>query len=221
MPQTGMSNPGRARALIESNAREAADLVGELTLLLDRAGNGDPSIAAARMLARRIADRLGQVMTLERWAQGSVVRADTWSPIDVVEELEHEAVALVGARIDVQVVVPQLVPQCWYFDRELVTMTLGNALHSALRHATAELTLELLLHDGYLGFRVQDDAGAYPGELIDDALPSFELGDMNCNALGIHFARQVAHAHVNGARRGRLDLANQSTAGTSFTLWLP
>src|SRR5690606_5212823 len=51
------------QALIESNAREAADLAGELILLLDRAAAEPPCLAAARMVTRRLSDRLGQVVT--------------------------------------------------------------------------------------------------------------------------------------------------------------
>jgi len=213
---------GSARTLIESNAREAADLVGELTLLLDRLGSENPYLAAARMVTRRISDRLGQVMTLERLSRCGSIRADAWSPIDIVEELEHEALALAGKRIGVEVRAPELVPQYWFFDRELVTMTLGNALHSALVHASDAIALEFGLQDGYLGFSVLDDAGAYPSELLDEGPSRFDRGEMNGNALGIHFARLVAASHVNAGRKGRLELANRSDRpGTRFTLWLP
>jgi len=211
-----------ARTLIESNAREAADLVGELTLLLDRVGNDNPYLAAARMVTRRISDRLGQVMTLERLARSGGIRADAWSPIDVVEELEHEAIALAGRRIEVEVRAPELVPQFWFFDRELVTMTLGNALHSALVHASGAVALEFGLQNGYLGFSVLDDAGAFPAELMEEGPLRLDRGELNGNALGVHFARLVAASHVNAGRKGRLELANRpDRPGTRFTLWLP
>jgi len=211
-----------ARTLIESNAREAADLVGELTLLLDRVGNENPYLSAARMVTRRIADRLGQVMTLERLARSGGIRADAWSPIDVVEELEHEAITLAGRRIEIEVRAPDLVPQFWFFDRELVTMTLGNALHSALVHASSAVALEFGLQDGYLGFSVLDDAGAFPAELMEDGPLRLDRGELNGNALGVHFARLVAASHVNAGRKGRLELVNRpDRPGTRFTLWLP
>ena len=88
-----------ARALIEANAQEATDLIGELTLLLDRIGNESAYIAAARMVTRRIADRLGQLVTLQRLERGGGVRPDMWSPIAVLEELEHEAIALEDSEV--------------------------------------------------------------------------------------------------------------------------
>jgi hypothetical protein len=217
-----MTEPASTRALIESNAREAADLAGELMLLLDRAGAEAQCLPAARMVTRRLSDRLGQVMTLERLMRPGGIRADAWSPIDVVEELEHEAVSLAGSRIAINVNAPELVPQFWFFDRELVSMALHSALHSALVYARATVTLEFRINDGYLGFSVLDDAGSFPAELLSEAPPRAERGECNGNALGIHFARLVAASHVSSSRRGRIELANRAEgSGTRFTLWLP
>jgi hypothetical protein len=212
---------GSARALIESNAREAADLVGELTLLLDRAAAVAHCLPAARMVTRRLSDRLGQVMMLERLARAGGIRPDAWSPVELVEELEHEAVSLAGSRIAVDVHAPNLVPQFWFFDRELVAMALHNALHSALVYASSAVTLEFRMSDGYLGFGIRDDAGSFPDELLLDAPLRAERGECNGNALGIHFARLVAASHASQQRRGRVELANRSGGGTCFTLWLP
>ena len=211
---------GSARALIESNAREAADLVGVLTLLLDRSDS--ESLAAARMVTRRLSDRLGQLMSLERMMRSGGIRPDTWSPVDVVEELEHEAISLAGGRVDVHVRAQELVPQCWFFDRELVTMTLGNALHNALTYASAAVTLEFCMKDGCLGFSILDDGGAFPAELLVDGPPPLQRGECNGNALGVYFARLVAATHVNDGRKGRVELVNRLDGpGTRFTLWLP
>ena len=214
--------PRDARALIEANAHEASDLIGELTLLLDRIGNESAYIAAARMVTRRIADRLGQLMTLERLERGGGVRPEMWSPIGVLEELEHEAIALAGHRMDISVRTPDLVPQYWFFDRELAAMVLGNALHSALTHATRSVMLELRMRDGQLGFCIADDGGAFPAVLVGPAPQAFERGEINGNALGIHFARVVAAAHAYRGRCGSVELSNNSAGpGTRFTLWLP
>ncbi len=211
-----------ARALIQSNAREAADLAGELTLLLDRAGADGDCLPAARMVTRRLSDRLGQAMVLERLLRPGGIRPDAWSPIDLVEELEHEAVSLAGRRLAVSVSAPDLVPQYWFFDRELVTLVLHNALHSALVYARGAVTLEFGIDEGYLGFGILDDAGAFPPEVMSDALPRIERGECNGNALGIHFARLVAASHASQGRRGRIELANRTGgSGTRFTLWLP
>jgi hypothetical protein len=209
------------RALIDSNAREAADLVGELTLLLDRSGAEPQCLAAARMLTRRLSDRLGQVSLLQRLAHAGGIRTDAWSPIELVEELEHEAVSLAGSRIAIDVRAPDLVPQCWFFDRELVSMALNNALHSALVYASSALALELRLLDGHLGFGIQDDAGSFPAALLRDEPLRADRGECNGNALGIHFARVVAASHSSRGRQGRVELANRCGGGTSFTLWLP
>jgi len=215
--------PGATRALIASNSREAADLVGELTLLLDRAVNDRSLLGVARMVTRRLSDRIGQATMLERLANVGGYRPDAWSPIEIVEELEHEAVSLAGSRVDVNVVAPDLVPQYWFFDRELVTMALGGALHNALTHAVRSVSLEYAVREGCFGVSVVDDAGAFPLELLQQGTrPLLERGELNGNALGVHFARLVAMLHVNGGRPGRVELQNRSDApGTRFTLWLP
>ena len=214
--------PRNARALIEANAHEATDLIGELTLLLDRISNESAYVAAARMVTRRIADRLGQLMTLERLERGGGMHADMWSPIALLEELEHEAIALAGNRMDISVRTPDLVPQYWFFDRELAGMVLGNALHSALTHATRSVVLELQLRDGRLGFCICDDGGGFPQALVAAAPQPFERGEINGNALGIHFARLVAAAHTYAGRCGSVELSNRTDGpGTRFVLWLP
>jgi signal transduction histidine kinase len=220
-PDAGI-DPAGARALIQSNAREAADLAGELMLLLDRAGAEAQCLPAARMVTRRLSDRLGQAVILERLMRPGGLRPDAWSPIELVEELEHEAVSLAGSRIAINVSAPDLVPQYWFFDRELVSMVLHNALHSALVYARGAVTLEFQIDAGYLGLSVLDDAGAFPPEVLCEAPPRVERGELNGNALGIHFARLVAASHAAAGRRGRIELANRAGgAGTRFTLWLP
>lgn len=213
---------GSTRALIESNSREATDLVAQLTLLLDHMEAEPENLVAARMVTRRLSDRLAQAGTLERLAGSGSCQPDAWSPIEVIEELEHEAVSLVGDRIDVRVVAPDLVPQYWFFDRELVATALLGILHAALLHAVDAVDLEFGMHEGCLGFTICDDSGSFPAELLDHEPARLERGECNGNALGIHFARLVAALHVNQGRKGRVQLENRTGgAGTRVTLWLP
>lgn len=210
------------RGLIESNAREATDLVAQLVLLLDQLATAPENLSTARMVARRLADRLAQAGTLERLGAGVGLRPDGWSPIELIEELEHEALALTDGRLDVRVLAPDLVPQFWFFDRELVATVLSSALHSALSHASNWVSLEFGMRDGFLGFAIGDDAGAFPATLVDEELAYFDRGECNGNALGIHFARLVAALHVDKSRQGYVELRNRpASSGTVFTLWLP
>lgn len=213
---------GSTRALIESNAREATDLVAQLMLLLDHLEAEPENLVSARMVTRRLSDRLAQAGTLERLTGSGGCHPDAWSPIEVIEELEHEAVSLVGDRIDVRVVAPDLVPQCWFFDRELVATALLGILHAALLHAVESVDIEFGMREGCLGFSISDDSGSFPVELLDQEPASLERGECNGNALGIHFARLVAALHVNRGRPGQVELVNRpGGAGTSVTLWLP
>jgi hypothetical protein len=210
------------RELIESNAREAADLAGELVLLLDRAGREPACLADARLVTRRLSDRLGQAKVLERLAGGGGIRVDACAPIEVLEELEHEALALAAGRLAIEVGVPDLAPQCWFFDRELVSMALRSALHSALAYAQRMVRVDFCIEGDYLGFGILDDAGAFPEGLLRAASSPQEAGDYNGNALGIHFARVVAARHAHAGRQGHVELRNRKVrGGTRFRLWLP
>lgn len=220
--RAGTALAGPTRALIESNAREATDLVAQLTLLLDHMDTEPGNLEAARMVTRRLSDRLAQAGTLERLSGKGACHPDAWSPIEVVEELEHEAVSLVGGRIEIRVVALDLVPQYWFFDRELVATALLGLLHAALVHAVQTVDIEFGMREGRLGFTICDDAGAFPEELLDHEPLQLERGECNGNALGVHFARLVAMLHVNQERSGQLELVNRSGgAGTRVTLWLP
>lgn len=213
---------GSTQALIESNAREATDLVAQLTLLLDHMDAEPENLVAARMVTRRLSDRLAQAGTLERLAGSGGCHPDAWSPIELIEELEHEAVALVGDRIDVRVHAPDLVPQYWFFDRELVATALLGLLHAALLHAVQAVDIEFGMQDGCLGFTICDDCGSFPPELLDHEPARLVRGECNGNALGVHFARLVAALHADQGRQGRVTLVNRPVgAGTRVTLWLP
>lgn len=210
------------RALIDFNAREATDLVAQLTLLLDHLDSEPENLLSARMVTRRLSDRLAQAGTLERLASSGGCHPDAWSPIELIEELEHEAVSLAGDRIDVRVLAPDLVSQYWFFDRELVATALLGALHAALLHAVEAVDLEFGMRDGMLGFTIGDDSGAFPQSVLAQEAVHFERGEFNGNTLGVHFARLVAALHVNQGRAGCIELANRTAGkGTRLTLWLP
>lgn len=209
--------------LIESNAREAADLVCELTLLLDRVDRKDETLAGARLVTRRIADRLGQIVWLRRVETGgSASNPDAWSPLELLEELEQEALSLAAGRVEIACHTPDLLPQYWFLDRELTTATLRNALHSALVYARERVTLGVSSRDGWLGFSVEDDGGGFPAHVLAPATANDEADRCNGNTLGILFARAAADAHRSGERTGRVELANRDDGpGTRFVLWLP
>jgi len=210
------------RVLIDSNAREAADLTGELVLLLERAGREPACLADARLVTGRLSDRLGQAKVLERWLAGAGVHADAWAPLELLEELEYEALGLAAGALEVEVGVPELAPPCWCFDRELVSLALRSALHSAMAYAHRCVRLELALAGGYLGFSVGDDHGAFPAAVLQAAATPAAAGECNGNALVIHFARVVAVGHARHGRHGRIELENRADgAGTRFALWLP
>jgi len=210
------------QTLLASNAHEIKNLVGQLTLALDRlALDGEPA-RGVRLLARRIGDRMVQLLTLYK-LQGERLspRIESNFPADFIDELALEARSLAAGRVAVESV-PTRAEDFWFFDRELAQMAMLNALHNALAYAREKIVLSASVREGYLVLGVEDDGGGFPEQVLASQSQAFVGAGCNGTGLGLYFADVVAKAHVNRGREGRLVLANRApNRGTSFELWLP
>lgn len=113
----------------------------------------------------------------------------------------------------------------WYFDRDLVTGILINALNNAYNYTTDKIQLSATIVNNFLELRVEDNGRGYPsGMLIDDGVVSnkgisFSSGS---TGLGFYFSSRVAHMHKNGDRQGTLTIENGGTyGGGCFVVRLP
>lgn len=208
--------------LIAANIHEMKNLVGEMTLVMDRIGDRSVETATARLLSRRVSDRMVQILTLYRMSNGrTCIDGADHAPADLLQEVAAEAEVLACPGVRVELDVGQA-PPWWWLDRELVQMALANATHNALRYAGGCIGLSVRGVDGGIAFRVEDDGGGFPDAVLDSARGGFRDSSASGTGLGLHFAQVVAEAHRCDTCAGRLTLENRNgTPGTVVTLWLP
>lgn len=113
----------------------------------------------------------------------------------------------------------------WYFDRDLLTGVLINALNNAYNYTSDKIRVAVGIDDGYLELRVEDNGEGYPENmLLNDAILadksiSFSSGS---TGLGFYFSSRVAKMHKNGNRQGSLTIENGGAfGGGCFVLRLP
>lgn len=112
----------------------------------------------------------------------------------------------------------------WYFDKELLSGALNNALNNSIQHTADQLRLMARIVDGQLEIRVEDNGGGYPDSLLHAALAAnkginFYRGS---TGLGMYFSMMVANLHQNKGHNGSLSIENGGTfGGGCFVLRLP
>lgn len=117
-------------------------------------------------------------------------------------------------------------PDCyWYFDRDLVTGVLINALNNAYNYTKDKIRVVASVDDGFLELRVEDNGRGYPPNMLrNDGVASnkgvsFSSGS---TGLGFYFSSQVARLHKNGDRQGTLTIENGGAfGGGCFVVRLP
>lgn len=112
----------------------------------------------------------------------------------------------------------------WYFDRDLLTGVLINALNNAYNYTQDKIHIIAHVKDGMLEIRVEDNGRGYPKSMLlenvaDNKGVSFSTGS---TGLGFYFSSQVARMHKNAGKQGRLAIENGGTfGGGCFVLSLP
>ncbi|MEW5902748.1 MAG: HAMP domain-containing sensor histidine kinase [Pseudomonadota bacterium] len=116
-------------------------------------------------------------------------------------------------------------PGCfWYFDRDLVSGVLINALNNAYNYTQDQIRLAARIHDGALEIRVEDNGRGYPPAMLQERITksksiNFRTGS---TGLGFYFSSRVAEMHRNGDRLGALTIENGGAfGGGCFVLTLP
>ena len=117
----------------------------------------------------------------------------------------------------------------WYFDRELVSGILNNAINNASRYTKSEILVaarevEICAHP-YIEISVHDNGLGYP-ESILKLEPSDIQNNLNfktgSTSLGLYFASQVAALHHQNEKQGYIALENGGKLGGGvFNLYLP
>ncbi|MCH2157721.1 MAG: HAMP domain-containing histidine kinase [Oleiphilaceae bacterium] len=117
----------------------------------------------------------------------------------------------------------------WFFDRELVSGIINNALNNASRYTKAKIKITAksitIDADEYLEISINDDGQGYPKSILEIE-PDEVLNNINfksgSTSLGLYFASQVASLHQQGSKRGRISLENGGQLGGGlFRVFLP
>lgn len=166
-------------------------------------------LGEARYAIEAAADRLSRTLAayhlMRHGAHLSIVPSivDDLCAEVALSQKKHLATAGIAFRVDCQVV------DEWPLDRDLITDMLNNAVQNAGRFARQNVALSVVIADGGLVFRVDDDG------------PGFASLPPKMNT-GLLVAERLAQLHVRHEHPGQLHLNNDSAlGGARFELWLP
>lgn len=112
----------------------------------------------------------------------------------------------------------------WYFDRDLVSGVLVNALNNAYHYTSDRIRIAAAVRDGLLEIRVEDNGSGYPANMLRERITeskgvSFATGS---TGLGLYFSARVAGMHRNAGKQGGLAIENGGAwGGGCFVLTLP
>lgn len=153
-------------------------------------------------------------------------------PLDIAEQSVADVIteALLQTRsvldfkgIRVEVDCP--VDCFWYFDHDLISGVLLNALNNAFNYTHDKIRIEACVVDGLLVLRVEDNGRGYPPNMLhsDEVGASGRIDFFSgSTGLGFYFSAQVAHLHQNQGRHGSLTIENGGVLGGGcFVVQLP
>lgn len=113
----------------------------------------------------------------------------------------------------------------WYFDRDLVTGILINALNNAYKYTSDKIRVAAKLDGDFLEIRVEDNGKGYPPAMLqNDGITGNKGIDFSSGStgLGFYFSSRVAAMHKNGSARGSLIIENGGLyGGGCFVVRLP
>lgn len=203
-------------------------MTAELEQAMDHTRAEDSAVRAGLVSTlcqlQRLRNQLMQAMALYRIHQN-------FYPFDPslhsMTDFADEALAWVeGAAVSREVQVRVDVPPglTGFFDRDLVSSAVVQALHNAMRFARCQVSLTIARLDHWLEMRVEDDGAGYPGAMLGQpARPEGRLDHVaGSTGLGLYFSQVIAGLHRHHGRAGRTRLENGGRlGGACFVLELP
>ncbi len=112
----------------------------------------------------------------------------------------------------------------WFFDHDLITSVVVQAMFNSVRYARTKVQLSLHIRDGQLEIEVADDGPGFPDFMLEQGFPSKQGIDVRTGStgLGLFFSRMAAGLHQRGEVTGSTRLSNGGTlGGGSFVIALP
>lgn len=217
---------------LASAIHDMKNSVGVMTADLERAMGHTPAgsnpvragLASTLCQLQRLRNQLVQAMALYRIHQN-------FYPFDPsaqsMNDFADEALAWVegvavtrGVEVRAEVT-PGLTG---FFDRDLVSSAVVQALHNGLRFAHRRVYLTIARLDDWLEMRVEDDGEGFPQPMLGQ--PDRPAGRLDPAAgstgLGLYFSQVIAGLHRHQGRAGRTCLENGGRfGGACFILQLP
>ncbi|MFA6970862.1 MAG: HAMP domain-containing sensor histidine kinase [Gallionella sp.] len=177
--------------------------LAELALRLRKRGDARAEMEIAMNSSRR----LSEMLLLSRENNDQLwINADTVNPADFLEILAAEYTELfpsIAIRVDVA-----RAPACAFFDKALIRMAFGNALHNACRYARSHVQLAAFEQDNMLILEVCDDGPGFQENVLTSGgqLPAVVTGAGT--GLGLYLANKIAGLHQLKDQHGHIELSN-------------
>jgi len=183
------------------------------------------SLVSVIAQAHRVDANLIQLLSLYKFGK-SIYPLDItehWVAEVIAEAVLQKSSVLAHKGISVEVDCPE---DCyWYFDRDLVTGVLFNAMNNAYNYTQDKILITASIDAGLLTLSVQDNGRGYPAHMlqghgVDDRKGvNFSSGS---TGLGFYFSSQVAQLHRNQGQSGSLTIENGGAyGGGCFIVRLP
>ena len=165
---------------------------------------------------RRINNNLVKMLTLFKIGRGDyLLNLDAHSVKDFLDEMMLEQSVLLQQK-GISCEVDCESELYWYFDLNLMTGVMGNALSNALRYTKDRLLISAVKSDTGLTIAVDDNGKGFPDFMLDQQSEFLrpESGFLNNNTgLGLYFTMQVLEMHQHDNLQGRVELANDGALG--------
>ena len=111
-----------------------------------------------------------------------------------------------------------------FFDRELISTVLANAINNAIRYARQSLLIGVGEETGQLVLTINDDGEGYPAQMIERQAEYVQgiNPSSGSTGLGLYFASRIAQLHQRNGVHGRTEISNGGPLGGGlFSLYLP
>ncbi|WP_317929286.1 HAMP domain-containing sensor histidine kinase [Halioxenophilus sp. WMMB6] len=174
--------------------------------------------------ASRINGELIQLLSIYRMQKNRMpVAIDEHYVVEVLDDLlarNESLFAMRAVAVDLQCD-PELI---WYFDSDLITSVVNDALVNCSRYSKDRVQLSAAIVNECLEIRVSDNGNGYPPSMlgVQDAKQEPSVFDQGRTNLGLYFATRVAALHTRGELQGELRLENSGQfGGGEFVLTLP
>jgi K+-sensing histidine kinase KdpD len=195
-------------------------LLKDVNNIMERCDQGScvmrESCADMEYEVRRINNNLVKMLTLFKIGAGDyLLNIDAHSVGDFLNEIMLEQSTLMGQKgIGCEI---QCEPDLyWYFDRNLMTGVMGNAISNALRYTRDKLLIRADSSQAGLSIAVEDNGQGFPPFMLEQQAEFLrpESGFLNNNTgLGLYFTQQVLELHQHDNLQGRVLLENEGALG--------